>query len=116
MSSERNYNQVEKDEMEMDDELLATISKTWKATYLVPDYDILMNGKDDPTVLPISGKHAFVVLGFELADGEMADELKARCEAATTAAKAFPDSILFWLLRTRDGWNYSLSVISTWYS
>ena len=45
-------------------------------------------------MLKLSGKHAFVVLGFELADGEMTDELKARCEAAAAAAKAFPDSSL----------------------
>ena len=88
------YHQIEKDELAMNDELLATISKVWKETYLVPDYRILINGVDDPAVLEFSGKHAFVVLGFALVDGEMADELKARCEAAAAAAKAFPDSIL----------------------
>ena len=35
-----------------------------------------------------------MVLGYELENGGMRDELKARCEAAATAAKAFPDSIL----------------------
>ena len=35
-----------------------------------------------------------MVLGFELENGEMQDELKARCEAAAKAAKAFPGSIL----------------------
>jgi len=88
------YDQIEKDELEINDELLATISKAWKETYLVPDYGVLINGVDDPAVLKLSGKHAFVVLGFELADGEMTDELKARCEAAAAAAKAFPDSSL----------------------
>ncbi len=34
------------------------------------------------------------MLGLELENGEMQDELKARCEAAAAAAKAFPDSIL----------------------
>lgn len=93
-AAQKAYYQVEKDELEMDDELLATISKAWKETYLNPDYGILINGADDPAVLEFSGKHAFVVLGFALTDGEMADELKARCEAAAAAAKAFPDSIL----------------------
>ena len=93
-AAQKAYYQIEKDELAIDDELLATISKTWKETYLVPDYGILINGVDDPAVLEFSGKHAFVVLGFALADGEMTDELKARCEAAAAAAKAFPDSIL----------------------
>ena len=93
-AAQKAYYQIEKDELAIDDELLATISKTWKETYLVPDYGILISGVDDPAVLEFSGKHAFVVLGFALADGEMTDELKARCEAAAAAAKAFPDSIL----------------------
>ena len=93
-AAQKAYYQIEKDELAIDDELLATISKTWKEIYLVPDYGILINGVDDPAVLEFSGKHAFVVLGFALADGEMTDELKARCEAAAAAAKAFPDSIL----------------------
>ncbi len=93
-AAQKAYYQIEKDELAIDDELLATISKTWKETYLVPDYGILINGVDDPAILEFSGKHAFVVLGFALADGEMTDELKARCEAAAAAAKAFPDSIL----------------------
>ena len=38
------YHQIEKDELAMNDELLATISKVWKETYLVPDYRILING------------------------------------------------------------------------
>ena len=88
------YYRIGEDERELDDELLSCIARDWKGTYLVQDYRILINGKDDPAGLPVSGKHAFVVLGFELTDGEMADELKDRCEAAAAAAEAFPDSIL----------------------
>ena len=70
------------------------IAEKWNEIYFNPDYRVYMDGKDDPGTLPVSGKHAFVVLGFELENGEMQDELKARCEAAAAAAKAFPDSIL----------------------
>ena len=70
------------------------IAKKWNEIYFNPDYRVYMDGKDDPGTLPVSGKHAFVVLGFELENGEMQDELKARCEAAAAAAKTFPDSIL----------------------
>ena len=44
--------------------------------------------------LDFSGKHAFVVLGFQLEDGEMQEELIGRCDAAAAAARSFPDSIL----------------------
>ena len=44
--------------------------------------------------LDFSGKHAFVVLGYQLQNGEMADELKGRCDAAAAAARSFPESLL----------------------
>ena len=37
---------------------------------------------------------AIVVLGYELENGEMTDELKGRCEAAAAAARSFPSAIL----------------------
>ncbi len=77
-----------------DHELAAFIAEKWSGIYSDPDYRVYIDGKDDPHALPISGKHAFVVLGFELENGEMRDELKARCRAAATAAEAFPGSIL----------------------
>ena len=77
-----------------DNELAVFIVEKWNEIYFNPDYRLYIDGKDDPEALPVSGKHAFVVLGFELENGEMQDELKARCEAAAAAAKAFPDSIL----------------------
>ena len=75
-------------------ELAAFIVEKWNEIYFNPDYRLYIDGKDNPETLPVSGNHAFVVLGFELENGEMRDELKARCEAAAAAAKAFPDSIL----------------------
>ena len=44
--------------------------------------------------LDFSGKHAFVVLGFQLEDGEMQEELIGRCDAAAAAARSYPDAIL----------------------
>ena len=75
-------------------EWAAFIAEKWNEIYFSPDYRLYIDGKDDPEALPVSGKHAFVVLGFELENGGMRDELKARCEAAAAAAGAFPGSIL----------------------
>ena len=44
--------------------------------------------------IPDRPTHAFVVLGFELKNGEMRDELKGRCDAAAAAAKVFPSTII----------------------
>ncbi|MBR6029445.1 MAG: YdcF family protein [Clostridia bacterium] len=77
-----------------EDALAAFIAEKWEEIYLDPGYRLYIDDRDDPAKLPISGKHAFVVLGYQLQDGEMTDELKARCGAAANAAAAFPESIL----------------------
>ena len=77
-----------------DNELAAFIADKWQTIYMNSGLRLFIHGKDDPADLPVSGKHAFVILGFELENGEMSDELKARCDAAAAAAEAFPDSIL----------------------
>ncbi len=77
-----------------DNELAVFVAEKWQTIYMNPDYRLYIHGKDDPADLPVSGKHAFVIPGFELENGEMRDELKARCDAAAAAAAAFPDSIL----------------------
>lgn len=77
-----------------DNRLASFIAEKWNEIYMDPGYRLYLDGKDDPSELPVCGKHAFVVLGFELRDGEMTDELKARCDAAAAAARAFPDSVL----------------------
>ena len=41
-----------------------------------------------------SARHAFVVRGDQLQNGEMQPELIGRCEAAAAAARSFPDAIL----------------------
>ena len=77
----------------LNDDIARSVAAHWKKVYL-SDYRLYLYGQDDPAELPITGKHAFVVLGYELKNGEMTDELKGRCDAAAAAAKAFPDSIL----------------------
>ncbi len=76
------------------DELAAFIAAKWQELFLDPDYRVYLNGKDAPSELQITGAHAFVVLGYELKNGEMTEELKERCHAAAAAWREFPDSIL----------------------
>ena len=78
----------------LDDPLAQSVAEHWQETWLNPDYRMYMYGTDDPSLLPVTGRHAFVVLGFQLRNGEMTEELIGRCEAAAAAARAFPDSIL----------------------
>ena len=78
----------------LEDPLADAIAAEWKTVYLDPGFTVLIHGEDDPAELPVTGRHAFVVLGFRLENGDMTDELKARCDAAAEAARAFPDSIL----------------------
>jgi len=71
----------------------------WYGTVLGRYRYFTYRGEDEAETLKRSGlefspKHAFVVLGYQLQDGEMTEELIGRCEAAAAAARAFPDSIL----------------------
>ncbi|MBR4711041.1 MAG: YdcF family protein [Clostridia bacterium] len=73
-----------------------SIADHWRKVYLDPDYRLLVLGEDDPALLaiPDPAVHAFAVLGYQLKDGEMTDELRGRCDAAAAAARAFPGSII----------------------
>ena len=84
---------IDADAAMLDDGVARAIAAHWRKVYL-GDYKLYRYGVDDPASLPITGAHAFVVLGYELRNGEMTDELKGRCDAAAAAALAFPDSIL----------------------
>lgn len=81
-------------------ELATAILDHWKSVYLNPDYPLYLHQGEERaetlavTNIPDSPTHAFVVLGFELKDGEMTDELIGRCEAAAAAARAYPTTIL----------------------
>ena len=85
---------IDADAEALDDPLASVLAEQWKKTWLDPDYRFLMYGTDSPEEIPVAGRHAFVVLGFELENGEMTKELTGRCDAAVAAARAFPDSIL----------------------
>ncbi len=85
---------IDADVEALQDEVAAAVAAHWKRVYLDPDYRLYYLGKDDPAELPVTGRHAFVILGYELENGEMREELKGRCDAAAAAAKAFPDSII----------------------
>lgn len=85
---------IDEDVQAMNSEIARDVAEAWEQLYLLPGSRLYLYGTDDPASLPIQGRHAFVVLGFELRDGEMTEELKARCDAAAAAAKAFPASIL----------------------
>lgn len=77
-----------------DDKMAAFIAAKWQELFMEPGYRVYVLGKDSPAELQITGSHAFVVLGYELKNGEMTEELKERCEAAAAAWREFPDSIL----------------------
>ena len=90
----KSLNQIDRDAQALNSEIARSVAEEWKQLFLYPGFRFYLHGTDDPAALPIQGRHAFVVLGFELQNGEMTDELKARCDAAAAAAKAFPASIL----------------------
>ena len=81
-------------------ELATAILDHWRSVYLNPNYPLyLYQGEESAGTLavpniPDSPTHAFVVLGYELKDGEMTDELIGRCNAAAAAARAYPTTIL----------------------
>ena len=85
---------IDADVAAMDGRVAAAVAEHWKKVYLDPDYRLCLLGRDDPALLPVRDRHAFVVLGYQLRNGEMTDELRGRCDAAAAAAKAFPASVL----------------------
>ncbi len=71
----------------------------WQAVYLDLDYRLFLYEKDDPAELAAYGvensaDQAIVILGYQLADGEMQPELVCRCDAAAELARAFPEAVL----------------------
>lgn len=92
----RSVLRIDADAEALDDEIMTAVASHWKKIWIDPDYRLFIYGVNDPSSLeiPDPSKHAFVVLGYELKNGEMTDELKLRCDAAAAAAGAFPGSIL----------------------
>ena len=85
---------------ERDGALARRIADHWTKVYLDPDYELFIYHDGDGAEALLgadiadNGRHAFVVMGYQLLDGEMQEELKARCEAAAAAARAYPDAII----------------------
>ena len=94
--SEDDLTRIDAEVSALDDEVAEAIAEHWKQVYLDESYELLLFGKDDPGTLdiPDPATHAFVILGYELQNGEMTEELKGRCNAAAAAAEAFPETIL----------------------
>ncbi|MBO4368108.1 MAG: YdcF family protein [Clostridia bacterium] len=85
---------------EADYEVASSVVSEWEETYLNPEYVLHISIGDEyapelqGTALEDCHKHAFVVLGYALEDGEMKDELIGRCDTAAAAARTFPDAII----------------------
>ena len=92
--SEETMAKMDMDAEALDSPLAFSLTDQWKKTWLDPDYRLLLYGTDSPEEIPVTGRHAFVILGYALENGEMTEELIGRCDAAAAAARAFPDSIL----------------------
>ena len=94
--SEDDAARIDADVSALNNSIAESIAEHWKRVYLDENYTLLLFGKDDPADLdiPKPDVHAFVILGFELQNGEMTEELKGRCDAAAAAADAFPEAIL----------------------
>ena len=80
--------------------LAETIALYWEKVYLDENYVLNMYKGEraaeglENSGIPEGKSHAIVVLGYELADGMMQDELKGRCEAAAALARSYPEAIL----------------------
>lgn len=85
---------------ETDFAVAQSIANNWQSVFANPDYQLAMYGGGDlAPELAQSGisdvpTHAFVVMGYELVDGEMSEELRARCDAAAAAARSYPSTII----------------------
>lgn len=87
---------------ESDYEIASAIAEHWRDVYLDDDYPLFIHREGEVTAreleqtsLTDSPSHAFVVLGYELKNGEMQPELVGRCEAAAAAARSYPRTALF---------------------
>lgn len=92
--------QAIKEISEADYELALSIADNWKEVFLDPGYTLYMyQGEDGAPELKEAGitntkKHAIVILGYELYNGQMQDELVGRLTAAASLANAYPETII----------------------
>ena len=92
--SAENLERLDRDAAALRDPVALAVAENWKRLFLDPEYRLYIYGRDDPSALPAAGRHAFALLGFRLENGEMAEELIGRCDAAAAAARAFPGSVI----------------------
>ncbi|MBO7661966.1 MAG: YdcF family protein [Clostridia bacterium] len=86
---------LDRDVETLNEPVLRSVAEYWKQAFLSDDYPLYYFRTDRPEwEIPDPSKHAFVVLGFRLVNGEMARELRGRCLAAAEAAKAWPDALV----------------------
>lgn len=88
---------------ETDEQIARSVTDHWFEVYVdhKKDYPFLLyeEGADPASALALQGvsnspSHAIIVLGYELRNGEMQEELILRCQAAAAMARAFPETIL----------------------
>ena len=82
-----------------DGAIARAIADHWNRVYLSEYALYVYGGEEVATALSAIGfadspTHAIVVLGFELKDGRMTDELKGRCDAAAAVAKYWPSALI----------------------
>ena len=83
-----------------DFDMAKSVADHWRTVYLDPDYRIYLHQGDESARelekagITDSAKHAIVILGYALQNGEMQPELMGRCEAGAAMARAFPSAIL----------------------
>lgn len=97
VSEEEAEAMIEKDLKALDyDPLLTAVARHWQEVFLDEEYPIYDYLEDDPSSLEIEepSKHAFVVMGLCLNNGEMEEELKLRCKAAARIANAYPGTVI----------------------
>ena len=76
------------------------IMQHWASNVLDPEYRMFAWREQERAYslersgLKFGPHHAFVVLGYQLQGGEMAEELVERCNAAAAAARSFPNAVL----------------------
>ena len=85
---------------ELDHELACSIVDNWRSVFLDADYPLYYyQGEDNAPELEGSGiqnssSHAIVILGYELSNGLMQDELIGRLNAAASLADAYPETLI----------------------
>ena len=85
---------------ESDYAVARAVADHWYAVMLDPEYELyqywdgIKANELEWSGLNFSGRHAFVVLGYQLDEGYMQSELIHRCDAAAAAGRSFPDSLI----------------------